>query len=167
MLIEIKRYEKSSDDKATIGNLFIDASWECFSLEDKVREVMAQPVETWKIPGVTAIPSGIFPVVIDFSAKFQRMMLHILNVPDFTGVRIHSGNRDTDTEGCVLVGQVHPAHMDFIGSSRLALDALTRKIELVLGLERRIVNADGFVLEYDQVRPPQDVAISITNELTV
>jgi hypothetical protein len=105
--------------------------------------------------------------VIDFSPKFNRMMLHILNVPGFSGVRIHSGNRDTDTEGCVLVGQMHPGHVDFIGGSRLALDALTRKIEPVLGLERRIVNADGFVLEYDQVRPPQDVVISITNEFTI
>ena len=164
MLIEVKRYEKSADDKATIGNLSLDGSWECFSLEDKVREVEGQAVETWKIAGITAIPCGIFPVVIDFSAKFQRMMLHILNVPGFTGVRIHSGNRDTDTEGCVLVGQVHPAHVDFIGSSRLALDALTRKVELVLGLERRTVNADGFVLEYDHVAPPGDVAIAIIND---
>jgi hypothetical protein len=57
--------------------------------------------------------------------------------------------------------------MDFISSSRLALDAVTRKIEAALGLERRIVDADGFVLEYDHVSPPQDVAISITNEFSV
>jgi hypothetical protein len=167
MNLQLKRSERSEDDKATIGNLFVDGTRECWTLEDKVREIPGQPVEAWKIAGVTAIPSGVFPVVIDFSPKFQRMMLHILNVPDFSGVRIHSGNRDTDTEGCVLVGQAHPALMDFISSSRLALDAVTRKIEAALGLERRIVDADGFVLEYDHVSPPQDVAISITNEFSV
>jgi hypothetical protein len=77
---------------------------ELFTLEDAVREVPGAPVAGWKKSGVTAIPTGRFRVIIDHSEHFQKDLPHILNVPGFEGVRIHSGNTIADTEGCPLVG---------------------------------------------------------------
>jgi hypothetical protein len=102
MLIELKR--NPSADGCTLGKLFVDGVFECFTLEDVVREVPGQPVLQWKIPNQTAIPTGTYTLTVDFSNHFQKSLPHILNVPGFDGVRIHSGNTAADTEGCVLVG---------------------------------------------------------------
>jgi hypothetical protein len=55
-------------------------------------------------------------------------MPHILNVPNFTGVRIHSGNTSADTEGCILVGTTW-AGKDFIGNSKIAYKKLFDKLK--------------------------------------
>jgi hypothetical protein len=62
---------------------------------------------------------GSYEVVIDDSSRFKSLMPHILNVPNFEGIRIHSGNTDKDTEGCILLGTTW-AGGDFIGNSRVA-----------------------------------------------
>jgi hypothetical protein len=85
----------------------------------------------WKVPGKTAIPSGMYKVVITPSARFKRPMPLLLNVPNFEGIRIHWGNTDADTEGCILVGRTQKPP-DFIGESRLAFDALFPKIKAAL-----------------------------------
>jgi hypothetical protein len=54
-------------------------------------------------------------------------MPQILDVPNFQGIRIHSGNSAEDTEGCILVGQVKG--IDYISNSRLAYKALYAKLE--------------------------------------
>ena len=120
MKLEVKRFEFGTN--YTIGKLFIDGVYECYTLEDKVREVDGQPVSSWKIAGQTAIPKGTYYVVIDDSIRFGKPMPHIVNVPGYDGVRIHPGNTDVDTDGCILVGQTW-AGGDFIGSSRLAFQA--------------------------------------------
>lgn len=117
MLIEVKRFEFGTN--YTIGKLYIDGVYECYTLEDKVREVEGQPVSTWKIAGQTAIPKGTYYVIIDDSVRFGKPMPHITNVPGYDGVRIHSGNTDADTDGCILVGQTW-AGGNFIGQSRVA-----------------------------------------------
>ncbi len=55
-------------------------------------------------------------------------MPHILNVPDFTGVRIHSGNTSADTDGCILLGSTW-AGKDFIGNSKNAFDIFFEKLK--------------------------------------
>lgn len=78
-----------------------------YSLEDTVREVAGWLVAEWKIPGKTAIPSGIYRMRWTMSNRFKREMLLLENVPGFAGIRIHAGNTDADTEGCILLGMGH------------------------------------------------------------
>jgi hypothetical protein len=81
----------------TIGQLYINEEYFCFVLEDVVRYGQ-------KIPGETAIPYGTYPITMETSPRFGPDCLTVRNVPDFTGIRIHSGNTAADTEGCLIVG---------------------------------------------------------------
>ncbi len=107
----------------TIGSLFVDGKRECFTLEDPVREGP-------KVMHETAIPAGTYPVIIDRSQRFGRMLPRVLHVPGFEGIRIHGGNTSSDTSGCILVGQSR-AH-DSMLSSQLALGQLQRQIATAL-----------------------------------
>ena len=119
MLIEVIRVRQH--DTYTVGNLSVDGKHICMTLEDPVREVEGQPVQVWKEPGQTAIPVGRYAVEMTYSNRFQRIMPQLMNVPGFSGVRIHSGNTDADTEGCLLVGMSWGG-TDFISESRIALE---------------------------------------------
>jgi hypothetical protein len=124
--MELKVLRKELTAKSTIGELHVDGAFECYTLEDAVRPV--------KIKGVTAIPAGVYEVVVNFSQRFQRPLPLLLHVPNFDGVRIHAGNTDADTEGCLLVGKTKAA--DFIGASRAAFDALFAKIQRAAAREK-------------------------------
>ena len=119
MKIKVKRYEFR--DTYTVGRMYIDDVYFCYTLEDKVREGE-------KVNGQTAIPTGTYNVIIDVSTRFGKQLPHILNVPNFTGVRIHSGNTSKDTEGCILVGTTWSGK-DFIGNSRVAFNKLFEKLK--------------------------------------
>ena len=58
-----------------------------------------------KIPGRSAIPEGRYLVLITWSPKFRQWLPLLWNVPKFSGIRIHAGNKPEDTEGCILVGK--------------------------------------------------------------
>ena len=60
-----------------------------------------------KIAGKTAIPAGTYLVKKTMSPRFKKVLPEILNVPNYTGVRIHAGNTAADTEGCLLLGFNH------------------------------------------------------------
>jgi hypothetical protein len=118
MKLVLKRFEYANT--YTIGKLYIDDIYQCYTLEDVVRKGP-------KVDGKTAIPAGTYSVIVDHSNRFNRDLPHILDVPGFTGVRIHSGNTSADTEGCILVGTTWTGG-DFISNSKLAFDALFKKI---------------------------------------
>jgi len=99
--------------KSTTGILYVDGAFFCYTLEDVVRPAGE------KVYGKTAIPWGTYPLVVTFSDRFQKPLPLLIGVPNFVGVRIHSGNVAENTEGCILLGMTHST--DFVGNSRLAL----------------------------------------------
>lgn len=103
MDLELRRDASVAD--TTLGQLFLNGDFFCFTLEDRIREVIGQPVRQWKIKGKTAIPSGRYRVGIVHSPKFGPDTIAVLDVPGFEGIRIHGGNTHTHTEGCPLVGE--------------------------------------------------------------
>ena len=102
--MELSLVRDPSTDAGTFGKIYADgaAGWD--SMEDRVREVAGQPVSQWKVKGETAIPRGRYRVVITPSTRFKRDLPLLLNVPGFEGIRIHPGNTQEDTEGCILPG---------------------------------------------------------------
>jgi Family of unknown function (DUF5675) len=128
--VEILIKRQPSTAGCTTGELLIDGVFSCYTLEDVVREIAGQSVESWKVDGRTAIPRGRYEVIIDKSTRFQRDMPHILNVPGFTGVRIHSGNTAEQTEGCVLVGKIKQENL--ILKSRDAFNEFFPKLQAAL-----------------------------------
>src|SRR6266404_7648737 len=96
MILELRR--GLSDDQATIGDLYVDGVRECYTLEDIEQRGP-------KIPGETAIPTGLYRVALVDSRRFKRVVPEILNVPLFDGIEIHPGNTAIDTHGCILVGE--------------------------------------------------------------
>lgn len=129
-MLHLQVRRQSSSANSTLGELFSSedsgpwsrVSW---TLEDVVREVPGQPVASWKVPDMTAIPIGTYNVVVDRSEHFSERAGHdvflplLLNVPGFDGVRIHGGNTAADTEGCLLVAHNHP-QADVIQDSAIA-----------------------------------------------
>lgn len=113
MLIRVKRC--IFEDDTTIGVLKLNDKFQCFTLEDKEREV--------KIDGKTAIPKGRYKITLTMSNRFQKLLPLINDVPNFLGVRIHSGNTNADTEGCILVGNLITNNRT-IGESKNAMDKL-------------------------------------------
>jgi len=100
MEIDLKRIYKGQD--YTIGKMYINNSWVCDTLEDKVRLLNCYED---KVYGETAIPIGRYKVVLSYSNHFKKVLPEILNVNFFKGIRIHAGNDKDDTEGCILVGE--------------------------------------------------------------
>src|SRR5574343_976097 len=96
MKLELIRH--AIKDTYTIGKLFIDGTYFCDTLEDYVRAGE-------KVFGKTAIPTGTYDVQITYSNRFKQPMPLLIDVPGFSGIRIHPGNTAEDTHGCILVGK--------------------------------------------------------------
>lgn len=118
-------------EKATIGVLRVEGAFECFTLEDRVRPAAAE-----KVPRETAIPEGTYRVLMTHSPRFGVVMPQVMDVPGFSGIRIHPGNHDSDTEGCILVGQ--SASADSIGQSRAAYERVHQLVRAAAGRDEEV-----------------------------
>ena len=107
MNIILNRIAKKA--KYTIGKLYINDQYFCDTLEDTDRgltqSMTEQQIKSKKVYGETAIPTGTYKVIISYSNKFKKQMPLLLNVPGFAGIRIHTGNTEKDSLGCILVGK--------------------------------------------------------------
>lgn len=93
--------------QSTLGQLYIDEIFQCYLLEDKIREV--------KIPKQTAIPTGNYTLRLNtwggmnaaYRQKFPKLhkgMIEINGLPNFSFVYFHIGNTFKQTAGCPMCG---------------------------------------------------------------
>lgn len=124
---------------ATIGRVYIDDAFACYSLEDEIREVEGQPVSEWKIKGATAIPAGTYRVTLEQSQRFGADTPTINDVPGFQYIRMHAGNTAEDTEGCLLLG-MNVAYTSIVGgTSRQAVAMIKAAIAIARGLGEEVM----------------------------
>lgn len=123
MILTLNR--QPSWQNTTLGQLWRDEAFECWTLEDQVRHAA-------KVPGATAIPAGRYLVLLTFSPRFDRVMPLIDGVPGFSGIRIHPGNSAENTEGCLLVGDT-VVNARRIADSRAAFERLFAALERATG----------------------------------
>jgi hypothetical protein len=129
MELQLKR--EIFTDESTIGSLTIDGKFECYILEDKDRGInntlTLEQILRVKVYGKTCIPYGRYEIDWTMSARFKVMMPILLNVVGWSGIRIHKGNTEIDSLGCLLCGTRKKSNM--ITESTLATRNLYAKIE--------------------------------------
>jgi|APDOM4702015159_1054818.scaffolds.fasta_scaffold64450_2 hypothetical protein len=118
MKLKLERTKKASG--YTEGRLYLNGKYFCDTIEDRVRPTGE------KVYGQTAIPEGSYQLVVNESARFKKQMPLLLDVPNFKGIRIHSGNTASDSEGCILVGV--KAGDGVVGQSRITFTALMEEL---------------------------------------
>ncbi len=99
MLIKVVR--EVFTDTVTIGRMFIDGKEFAFTLEDKYRSLHGDCSK--KVQNSTCIDIGAYKAILTQSTRFKRMLPELQNVPCFSSIRMHGGNTEADTEGCILV----------------------------------------------------------------
>lgn len=120
----------------TEGRLYVDDEFECYTVEDADRRLEAGGT---KVQNKTAIPRGKYKVILSMSNRFKKVLPEVLNVPQFKGIRIHSGNSSKDTEGCIIVGAVNDRNDDdWVGGSKVAMSRLMPKIEDALAVREEV-----------------------------
>lgn len=139
MNLELTLQRDELDLDKCFGRLLADDGRKlCYTLEDAVRERPGQPVESWKIKGHTAIPTGRYRITLENSPRFGPDTLTVNAVPGFVGVRMHAGNTADDTEGCPLLGMaINP--MGIVGGTSRPAVALVKTVVMQALAEGRQV----------------------------
>ena len=152
MKLDVIRLQFGSD--ATNGILLIDGVFECFTLEDQVRDGE-------KVMSETAIPLGEYEVkfrtVGGYDARYQKKygttwhkgMLELQDVPNFKYILIHTGNTDEHTAGCLLVGETQQdldrGKDGFVGGSGDAYKKMYPKVRDAL------LNGEKVTIKYSNI----------------
>jgi len=107
--MEIDLHRKWRKNGYTISVLSINGQRICEALEDEDRGLASsmskEEIAKRKIYAETAIPTGRYQVTLTYSPRFKKKLPLVMNVPGYDGIRIHSGNKAKDTEGCILCGR--------------------------------------------------------------
>tara|TARA_R100000734_G_C3314790_1_gene106485 strand:+ start:1591 stop:2187 length:597 start_codon:yes stop_codon:yes gene_type:complete len=160
-------------DDATCGILFIDKIFECYVLEDEVRDL--------KEYAETAIPLGEYEIkfrnVGGFATKYNSRygvdfhnngMLELQDVPNFKYILIHTGNTDEHTAGCLLVGETQQdldkGKNGFIGGSGDAYKKLYPKVrDALLSGEKVTIKISNINLDEKQLSNKATEDVVLTN----
>ena len=106
--MKIKVVRETFTDKSTIGSLYLNDVFFCYTLEDKDRGLEQSQsliiIQAKKLFGITAIPYGNYPLIVNKSPKFGRLLPRLQGIKGFDGVLIHRGNSAEHSHGCILVG---------------------------------------------------------------
>lgn len=131
MKLRLERTELS--DSYTAGRLYVDGVHYCDTLELPLTFNGAENVKDR-----TCIPAGTYAVdlVVPSSADKRKMssaefglrLPMLTEVPNRSGILIHTGNTTADTLGCILVGESTGNGQLRGGSSRPALNRLMRSL---------------------------------------
>ena len=138
--MELRLERKYRNNNYCIDKLYINGKYFSDVLEDPDRgltdTMSLEEIKKIKIKGNTCIPYGTYNVTITYSPRFKRNLPLINNVKGFDGIRIHSGNKPQDTEGCLLPGfnKVKGQVID----SRVTTDKLIAQIQQVLNKGEKV-----------------------------
>ena len=115
----------------TIGKLFLNSKYFCDVIEDTVRDLnMDGDLDDsgeGKIYGKTAIPYGRYEVKLTMSNRFKKVLPILIGVKGFEGIRIHNGNTEQDSLGCLIVGE--NKEVGKVLNSRVTMDKLMKEFE--------------------------------------
>lgn len=139
MQITIDR--KWKKDGYTISRVYVNGEYfGCNCLEDTDRglrqDMSLAEIQKRKVYGKTAIPSGEYECVYTYSPRFKKKLPLLLNVKNFEGIRIHSGNSAKDTDGCLLCGL--NTKVGWVSNSRLWTDRLIAKMQEAWGRKEKV-----------------------------
>ena len=151
MKLNVIRHQFGKD--ATNGLLFIDGVFECYTLEDEVREV--------KVMHETCIPEGEYEIKLRaeggfhsrylkrYGADWHKGMLWLQDVPNFTWILIHTLNDSTQTSGCLGVGSAQQdLDLDSKGKISQSRDAYQRMYPKV---RDALLNGEKVTIEYSNI----------------
>ena len=145
--MNLKLLRISTGPESTLGALYVDGEFECWTLEDTARAE--------KIRGETRIPTGTYPVSLRRAGKIHekylgrypaehRGMIWIKGVPNFEYIYIHRGNTKDHTDGCPLVG-------DAVNNNQMADGFLSKSANaykrIYPGIARAILNGEAVTIE--------------------
>ena len=146
--MESKIIRIAQGKESTLSQLYINGIFQCYLLEDKIREV--------KIASETAIPKGIFSLKlntygaknVDYKKAFGKLhegMIEITGLPNFSFVYIHTGNTIKDSAGCPLCGfGFQFADGDFkVSQSVAAYKMIYPKLVALSKLETNIITIEN------------------------
>lgn len=138
--MELRLERKYRNNNYCIDKLYINGKYFSDVLEDPDRgltdNMSLEEIKKIKIKGNTCIPYGTYNVTITYSPRFKKNLPLLNNVKGFDGIRIHSGNKPQDTEGCLLPGfnKVKGQVID----SRVTTDKLITQIQQALNKGEKV-----------------------------
>jgi hypothetical protein len=169
MKLNVVRTQFGKD--ATNGLLFVNGVFEAFTLEDEIRDV--------KVKGETAIPLGKYEIKLrtvggfhtkytsKYGAAFHKGMLELQNVPNFQYILIHTGNTDSHTAGCLLVGETQQdldkGKDGFVGGSGDAYKKFYPKVrDALIAKEKVTIEYSNINLEENKASNKQTDDVILT-----